>query len=104
MPSLPISHCTTRRRLPSRNLSEEELAHCVLVNNAAFARALEVAAGIEAEAALTPLQRAWIKSIGRVPGAAPPPGWKPGPPARPMAEPQGGYAGRPATRPRRFRP
>ena len=38
----------------------------------------------------TPLERAWIKSIGRVPGCEPPPGWREGPPPRPMAAPQGG--------------
>ena len=59
------------------------------------------ATAVETAAAAAPpstaLERAWIKSIGRVPGCPPPPGYVAPPPPRPLATPQGGYSG-PSTR------
>jgi hypothetical protein len=84
--------------LPSRLLTKSEEDLVAMVRNEAVRNMLLMAGVVDSAAAQTPLERAWLKSIGRVPGCLPPPGWRPPPPAKPMAEPQGGYAGRPARR------
>ena len=80
---------------PCHAASEAEADMLARVHRLALAAMAEAAAPVllavgSPERPYTRLKLAWIKSIGRVPGMQPPPGWREPPPPRPMAAPQGG--------------